>query len=230
MDGNANHAIVWQRIWFRTSVRSPEAYQRDGHRWWRANRDDMSAETGLSKDQVKRAYLALEAKGYIEGVEHGFGGSSDHTKSYRCVTYQDGRAESPSGRAESPDHDRANSPDLPSLKKKEELPHPPPAAPDSRFEEAWKQWPRKEDKVRAQQAWKSVVKNRLLTDDQLADAVIAHARGHIARGDEKRFVKYLASWLNAKAWLNEVPAPEGPHAGAPRQPAYAGREEYTPPE
>ncbi|TPG05568.1 hypothetical protein EAH85_12605 [Curtobacterium flaccumfaciens] len=229
MDGNANHAIVWQRIYFRTTTRSPEAYDRDGHRWWRANRDDMAAETGLSKDQVKRAYLALEQKGFIEGVEHAFGGPSDHTKSYRCVTYSDGRANPPSRRANSPDLDWANPPDLPSSQEEEVLPHPPPESAVSRFDEAWKQWPRKEDKARAQQAWKSVIKNKLITEDALFEAVVAHGRAYVAAGTEKRFVKYLVSWLNARAWANPLPTAESEAAPA-KQLAYAGREEYTPPE
>lgn len=83
--GNANLAIVWQWIYFRTTERSPDAYDHDGERWWCVNRDDIADETGLRTDQVRRALESLEKDGYLEGAHHALGGPWDRKRSYRCI-------------------------------------------------------------------------------------------------------------------------------------------------
>ncbi|GGL76835.1 hypothetical protein GCM10009706_14090 [Curtobacterium citreum] len=79
-------AILWQLIWFRTGPDSPASYEQNGHRWWRANREELSKHSGLTVDQVKRIVSKLEADGALESARHQAGGVTDHTKSYRCLT------------------------------------------------------------------------------------------------------------------------------------------------
>ncbi|WP_416394202.1 MULTISPECIES: hypothetical protein [unclassified Curtobacterium] len=99
--GNANLAIVWQWIYFRTTDNSPSAYDREGERWWCVNRDEIADETGLRSDQVRRALEALEKEGYLEGAHHALGGPYDRKRSYRCILANADMANLPDASGES---------------------------------------------------------------------------------------------------------------------------------
>lgn len=75
------------------------------------------------------------------------------------------------------------------------------------FEEFWLNYPRKVDKAAARRAWKTARKK--------ADAatIMAGCLRYAAErdGQDHKFTKYPATWLNADAWENE-PAP-APYAG-----------------
>lgn len=98
--GNANLAIVWQWVYFRTAPKSPAAYKRDGERWWSANRDEIAEETGLRTDQVRRALESLEKDGYLEGVHHALNGPWDRKRSYRCILANSDMADLPDASGE----------------------------------------------------------------------------------------------------------------------------------
>jgi hypothetical protein len=114
----SSEAIVWQLIYFRTSADSPAAYERDGVRWWRANRDELARSSGLTSDQVKRVIGKLEHSGHLEGVEHRAQGITDRTKSYRCVTDDSARSTG----AIQPSHEWGDSTQSSFKKKEEESP------------------------------------------------------------------------------------------------------------
>jgi hypothetical protein len=110
--GGANEALVWTRIDYRVSAKTPPLVDGDGVAWWPASRDELADETGLSADQAKRAVQSLLTAGFVISTEHRQGGNYDRTKSYRTVVIgrdsslgesaQSTGRERPQERAESP--------------------------------------------------------------------------------------------------------------------------------
>lgn len=76
---------------------------------------------------------------------------------------------------------------------------PPPI--DQLFEKWWRQYPRKADKGAARKAFKRVLAQKLASFDEL----LAGAMGYAAEraGEDPRFTKHGATWLNAESWANE---------------------------
>jgi DNA-binding transcriptional ArsR family regulator len=109
LGGDANKAIVLTRIFWRSDASNRDAINVDGAWWWRTTYDNLSRETGLSVDQVRRAVRALEENGYIKTAKHRVDGISDQTRSYRLAIPTDDVAAAP-------DHHVANPPHLPSIK------------------------------------------------------------------------------------------------------------------
>lgn len=120
--GGANEALVWTRIDFRLQMRQPPYVDEESVAWWPASLDLLADETGLSRDQVKRALQGLLTAGHLAATEHRLGGNYDRTKSYRTVV--SGRhvdvANSPHEIGRNRHQDVANSPHVPSIEKEEE--------------------------------------------------------------------------------------------------------------
>ena len=71
----------------------------------------------------------------------------------------------------------------------------------TRFDEFWKAYPRKKDKVRAQTTW---MKNQL---NEIADLIIADVTKRIALDacwQDKQFIPYPATYLTGKRWEDEI--------------------------
>lgn len=83
--GGANEALVWTRIHYRCSDDVRAYVDSDGVAWWPASSAAISAEVGLSDDQVDRALKSLRAAGFLDATEHRLGGNYDRTKSWRPV-------------------------------------------------------------------------------------------------------------------------------------------------
>lgn len=84
--GGANEALVWERVNFRSCDDTRAIEDDDGGRaWWPASSALIAAETGLSVDQVDRALRTLRQGGFVESTEHRLGGNYDRTKSWRVV-------------------------------------------------------------------------------------------------------------------------------------------------
>lgn len=78
------------------------------------------------------------------------------------------------------------------------------AAAEVAFEdEFWPAYPRKDDKGRARKAFLSVVKSKKATVSELVAGAIRYAAER--EGEDAKFTKQPATWLNAEAWLNERP-------------------------
>jgi hypothetical protein len=70
------------------------------------------------------------------------------------------------------------------------------------FETAWKKYPCKKSKGKAEKAWKAA---RLIASFEEISAGIDRLN---AEKREPKFWPYMATWLNAKGWLDEAPAKE----------------------
>lgn len=79
------------------------------------------------------------------------------------------------------------------------------------FDEFWSAYPRKEDKGKARRAWTTATKKAK------PDVVVAAAKAYAAlrHGEDARYTKLPASWLNAEAWENPVRRPGSRPAGRP---------------
>jgi DNA-binding transcriptional MerR regulator len=89
------------------------------------------------------------------------------------------------------------------------------AAAEMAFEgEFWPAYPRKDDKGRARKAFLSVIKAKTATVSDLVNGALRYAAER--QGDDPKYTKQPATWLNAEAWLNA--APPAPPAGS-RMPA-----------
>lgn len=86
--GGANEALVWTRIHFRCSDGAHRHVDAADVAWWPASSAQISAEVGLSEDQVDRALRALRTGGFVESTEHRLGGNYDRTKSWRPVVHE----------------------------------------------------------------------------------------------------------------------------------------------
>lgn len=138
--GGANEALVWTRIDYRLQMHRPPHVDGDGVAWWPASLDTLSEETGLSRDQVKRALKSLLDGEYLLATEHRLGGNYDRTKSYRTVVV--GRhvdvADSPHETGRNRHQDVADSPDVPLLENEEESERAPRAKrPEVRLPKSW---------------------------------------------------------------------------------------------
>ena len=83
--GGANEALVWTRIHYRCADEARAYVDDDGVTWWPASSAAISAEVGLSDDQVDRALKSLRSAGFLDATEHRLGGNYDRTKSWRPV-------------------------------------------------------------------------------------------------------------------------------------------------
>lgn len=94
--------------------------------------------------------------------------------------------------------------------KEEDSPPSPPAGTtaqvmDLEFEVFWREAPRKIGKGQAQRAYKTA---RKTADAETLLAAIKRF-AELRRGQEERFTKHPATWLNGECWLDETP-PEPP--------------------
>lgn len=76
--------------------------------------------------------------------------------------------------------------------------------PRDTFAEFWDAYPRRQDKRAAEKAWKAAVK-RSADPDKVIAAAHAYARQQV--GNERRFIKLPATWLNAGAYDNDLEQP-----------------------
>jgi hypothetical protein len=102
------------------------------------------------------------------------------------------------------------------------------------WERFWKAYPRKKDKANAERAWNKAIRDG--TDPKtIIDGLLFYVLD--CRVKEPQYIKYPASWLNARGWQDEAdPAPPAPRAiGAPSEaaavqpPPFASmREQFAP--
>lgn len=223
LGGDANRAVVLTRIYFRASEDYREAVEVDGLYWWRATREQIAEETGLSTDQVKRIVTWLVAEGHVTSIAHHLEGKWDQTRSLRVtgdeVESPDRRAESPDTGADSPRSIGAESGDVIGAD-----PHFPPIKTqktyktldgpktteeiDHAFDVFWAIYPKHVARAKAREAFgKSLTKAR-------ANEIIEGARGYRRSvGDsDPKFIAHPTTWLNQERWTDD----HGPVAGTGR--------------
>lgn len=218
--GNADDALVWTRIHWRTDNRHRETYEHDGHEWWAPSRGELAEEVGLSEGRVRRSLERLESGRYIVGEQHRRGGMYDRQKSYRCVVTEmaisPDREASParSDRAISPDEERAISPDHPSIdtsQREETNTLPELLIPESgksieeSFAKVWQAWPRGEAKKDAVAQYTRAVKRAGL--ELVEGRTLAWAVGAARRKEAGQFqpVPYLVRFLRDDRFYEEAP-------------------------
>lgn len=76
---------------------------------------------------------------------------------------------------------------------------------DAHFEQFWDAYPKRKNRGRAEKAWAKIKPDAGLVTSILAAVEVAKA-GDDWRRDGGKFIPYPESWLNAKAWLDEVKA------------------------
>lgn len=228
--GSANNALVWARLHYRTSPGSMVAHEQGGHLWWKATREGLADETGLTTHQVRRALEALTSSGAIASTRHNLGGAYDQSLSYRPVIVHranlpDQWAVVPTEEADSPDLHRANLPDVPLTRHQEEVPAAEPRERiDELFTQAWESWPKKVDRKDALQKFRLALRQFRGREQALVDAIKAHGEAYAAH-NEPKYRPGLAVWLNKERWNNPLPGtPEAgggttaPGAATPRDP------------
>ncbi|MCX5581782.1 hypothetical protein OSH12_26200, partial [Kaistia terrae] len=77
-------------------------------------------------------------------------------------------------------------------------------------EQFWPAYPRKDDKGRARKAFLAVIKAKKATVSDLVAGAMSYAAER--QGEDPKYTKQPATWLNAEAWLNAAP-PAAPTAG-----------------
>jgi hypothetical protein len=100
------------------------------------------------------------------------------------------------------------------------VPPPPSSKPsaDDRFDEFYDAYPRRQDRRAAEKAWRAAIK-RGANPDHVIDRARAYARLQI--GNERRFIKLPATWLNAGSYDDEITQPHLRAVPHPMRPAEA---------
>ena len=204
LGNDANAALVLTRIAYRTEGGWHESHEADGRWWWRATYETLADETGLTRDQVKRALRVLLNAGWIEGRAFMHEGAYDRTQSY-SITAPDDRADSPDERAGSPDEDRADSPDVPSTKTFKTLEGPKTAEQiDAAFGIFYDVFPRHVGRAQARKAFATALQKT--TAQTLVDG--ARLYGDYVRREQReaKYILHPATWLNGEHWADELVA------------------------
>jgi uncharacterized protein YdaU (DUF1376 family) len=71
---------------------------------------------------------------------------------------------------------------------------------DHIFEEFWKVYPRKVNKVGARKSWAAAAKK--VTSEKLVDAAAGYAKA--CMGKEEKFILHAATWLNQERWDDPI--------------------------
>lgn len=76
----------------------------------------------------------------------------------------------------------------------------------SAFEVFWQAYPKKKSKGQAERAWRKINPSKQL-QDRILNAVEQAKTSVEWKKDDGQFIPYPASWLNARGWEDEAPAP-----------------------
>ncbi|WIE54209.1 hypothetical protein [Curtobacterium sp. MCBD17_003] len=240
--GGANNALVWTRIHFRIADGSQRYVDDDGIAWWRASNEQIGEEVGLTADQVYKATTAMRRAGFLESTEHRLGGNYDRTQSWRAVVDRDGveSVDRRNGARRSTimtpsidDQDTVDRRDVPStedMTSSSEVADATPRPDVLQIIEALEQAIEANGGKKPARTKKNLDAARLLLDrdehtvDQVLRAIRWATNDPFWRANilsmSKLREKYDQLRLNAMR----------DHPQMSKQPAYAGRQEYTPPE
>lgn len=210
--GGANEALVWSRIEYRSSSAKHAHETADGQLWWAVSYPVLAEETGLSEQQARRAIDKLVEGGFLL-AEHHHG--SDRRLSYCPVIAHLSESTDgipPVGIDSSIGRERqfqlSDSTDVPLIETSKTVETSTSARSakiealvSGLFEDAWKHWPRKESKKKAQDRFLA-----LADPAMVARAIIAHGDAHVQH-TPTQFVPHLTTWLNQERWSDPLPLP-----------------------
>lgn len=209
LGNDANRAVVLTRIFYRADERWREAHEGDGHWWWRATYGTLSAETGLSEQQVRRCVRWLIEEGHIEAAEFRRDGITDRTLSYRVIT---DLSESTDDVSESTDQGLSESTGLPSYQTEKKIKlvdgERTKAEIDHVFGLFWEAYPRHIAKAKARTAFEAALKK--VRANVVLEGAKAYRR-HVGDSDPK-YIAHPTTWLNAERWDDDY----GPVPGTGR--------------
>lgn len=203
LGNDANAALVLTRIAYRTEGGWSESHQdSEGGWWWRASYETIANETGLTRDQVKRAVRALIDGKWVDGRMFRIEGPYDRTMSYALPDTPIGQ-DRPIEEATSPDVDRADSPDVPSIKTFKTLEGPKTAEQiDTAFGRFYEAYPRHVGRAQARKAFATALQKTS------AQALVDGARfyGDYVRREQReaKFILHPSTWLNGEHWADEL--------------------------
>jgi hypothetical protein len=83
---------------------------------------------------------------------------------------------------------------------------------DAGFEIWYKQYPKNVDKADARKAYLAVIRKKLATPEQLMAAAARYAAER--NGQDPKYTKNPATWLNKQSWLNEPADTGGTYSAA----------------
>jgi hypothetical protein len=86
----------------------------------------------------------------------------------------------------------------------EKTPVPPALDLDDLFDEAWAEWPKKDDKKDARAKFVSAASKFRGRECELVEAITAHGRAHSVH-TERKFTARLSTWLSQERWENPLP-------------------------
>jgi hypothetical protein len=78
----------------------------------------------------------------------------------------------------------------------------------SDFESWWRLYPRRVGKLKAEQAYTSVITRKKVTPDDLLEGAIRYAAER--SGQDPKYTRHPTTWLNAGGWLDEPQQPSRP--------------------
>jgi hypothetical protein len=105
----------------------------------------------------------------------------------------------------------SSSPPARSKKSKAASASKPETPPPARFAEFWAAYPRRVGKLDAEAAYARVIAAGAATEDELIAAAARYATfraAEIATGDDPKFTKHAATWLNKACWTDEYEMPK----------------------
>lgn len=91
---------------------------------------------------------------------------------------------------------------------------------DAAFEVFWQAYPRKVDKAKARVPYRRVIRDKKATVEELIRGAIDYAAER--SGQDPKFTKHPATWINAESWLNEPVSPGANNFG----PAQSGQSHH----
>lgn len=203
--GSWTKAAVWSRIEYRARGEFANAVKRDGHYWWRATIEEISAEVEVSPTQLRRVLKELDEGGHIERVRHRVGGFADQTMSYRPLVSETSNMDAQGCDSGTTIMDVSYDASImdgcsSSLKEVKNVETETRSEKDSdaMFDDWYRDYPRKDAKGQARKAYRAALKKA--DPDTLArgrDLYIARIK---ADGTERRYIKLPSTWLNGECW------------------------------
>lgn len=160
----------------------------------------------------------LEKSGHLDAAEHREDGITDRTKSHRCLTDESAQ----SSGANPPSQEWGNSAHSSFKKSEEEVstsysPRADGSALSELFDEAWKHWPKKDARKPAFEKFQRLVRDRVMTAEDLAATIVQHGDAYTASGRDVQYVPGLRPWLNQGRWSDDLARPA---VSQPKQTAF----------
>jgi hypothetical protein len=215
LGNDAASALVLTRIFYRADERWREAIEREGEWWWRVTYDGIADETGLTKQQVRRACTKLIESGHVAAEKHHVQGINDQTLSYRVRLF-----ESTADVVDSTHRDVVDPALLPITKTVEDgdiaRARQREAELSDGFVRFYALWPRHVGRREAERAFRAAAKRVGITT--ILDAALAYRKWSEEVKQDPQFIPYPASWLNRDGWHDELVWPQQRPAVQPAGP------------